>query len=361
MKLALLGISFVAAFTIVAVLWARGIAMGPSAGSAQPSGEPGDVRELAERLLAPPGGGSGSPAIAVELLPGELPPGLDIDLPMPAGSRLVGSAARRAEGALVGVDVVIDAPGQLSDVQAFYRDALETRGWSRAPASIGGPSGGFVPGPPLSAPELSMYCQGESGPMLIASFTSRSRDTVEVRLMTQSPRMFSLGPIPLGAMGGPCSPQASRPSAPFRGPESLPRLVAPPGIQLMVTGGSGGMNLIGSEAVAMTDRSAPDVEAAFTRALVDAGWTRIDGGASRPFAWSLWRVPGEPGGLGVLSALETPGENRVALSLKLYSAGPLVGPPFGPVGTDVAVPMNPALTEQQMAECLANSPDPRLC
>jgi len=124
--------------------------------------------------------------------------------------------------------------------------------------------------------------------------------------------------------------------------EQLPRLAAPSGIQLLPSGGSFGPNMVGSEAVALTGRSAPELESAFAGQLAEAGWTRTAGESGRPLAWSVWEVEGAPGGQGLLVALETPGENRVSLSLRVYRGGPFQNAPtttiVGGGGSDISVP-----------------------
>lgn len=343
-----------------------------SAGHAQQGDQQGDdaalVRELAERLLTGPRGSPspGGQAPTAQLLPGQLPPDLGLDLPMPPGARLLGSLARRFGDRPFNVEVVLDAPGAPSQVLDFYQQELAARGWTSRQEGFRGFPGGFQPGGQFAPPAFNAFCQSETGPLLMLNAVALERGGSDVRLSVQMPGVFP--PAPFGGSFGPCSPPPSTPPVrpPPGGPELLPRLFAPPGVQLMPTGGAGGPNLAGSEALALTDRRAADLAVHFGQQLEEAGWQRVFAGADGPLAWSLWQVPGERGGQGLLVVLESPGENRVALSLRLYTSGPL-GPPFGPpvlLPTPVPpiiVPVSPQLTDRQMAECLANAPDPALC
>jgi len=76
----------------------------------------------------------------------------------------------------------------------------------------------------------------------------------------------------------------------------------------------------------MTDRSAAELATYFAQQLEEAGWVQTAAGAEGALAWSLWDVPGEDAGQGLLLALESPEGDRVVLSLRLYMARP----PFGP-------------------------------
>ncbi len=336
--MAKLAIVLVSVAVAVAVALFSALGQEAGVGQAQPAGD-AVFRELAERLLGGPGP-SAPGGVTVELLPGALPAELGADLPMAPGSRLVGSVARRSAQGLVNAAVVVDSPGAPRDVVAFYREGLAARGWSAPQLPIGGSPGGFQPGPPFAPPEMSLFCQSEDGPMLFLRVGPLRADTSDVRLSMQRPA------APFGAgvsgpfVGGPCQARPEGPSRSPLGVQQLPRLSAPPGIQLLSNGGSFGPNMVASEAVALTDRSAPELEAAFAGQLADAGWTRTAGASGRPLAWSLWEVEGDPGGQGLLVVLETPGENRLALSLRVYRGGPFSTGPMTIVGggSEVSVP-----------------------
>ena len=62
----------------------------------QPAGQTAQLRELAERLLLPPYPSPDGQGRTAHLLPGQLPDTLPLALPVPPGSRLVGSAPSTA-------------------------------------------------------------------------------------------------------------------------------------------------------------------------------------------------------------------------------------------------------------------------
>jgi hypothetical protein len=95
--------------------------------------------------------------------------------------------------------------------------------------------------------------------------------------------------------------------------------------------------MIGSDAVATTDKGANELEAHFARQLEEAGWQQAGAGADGALAWSLWDVPGEDGGQGLLLILQSPDGDRVALSLRLYLARPPFGPPGFPLPSSVTM------------------------
>lgn len=114
----------------------------PGAAIAQesPAEEPPGLRELAERLLLParlPGpatlGPGGSQLVledpAVELRVGEIALELGQDVPLPPGSRVVGSVVRRGGLPLFGlVEVVLDVPGTLQEVTDYFERVYAEQG-----------------------------------------------------------------------------------------------------------------------------------------------------------------------------------------------------------------------------------------
>ena len=298
----------------------------PAPVSAQQAEDPALLRELAERLLArsfpaPPG----DPP-RVRLLPGALPAELPFELPLPPGSRLVGSAVqsrissggeRRGES----IDVVLDAPGAPDDVIDFYDDVLAARGWFFP--GEGRRGGGFQP---TLAPSSRTFCGSESGPVLFVTAHPRATGPNDVRIRVETGTPI---PVPCGGLIRPPEPVATDP---------LPPLFAPPGVQLLHSGGSatlGGPGMRTSDAIAETEMPVPELEAHFARQLVAAGWTRLDGRADGPLAWSTWAVPGEGDWQGFLYVLAGPGPAHRSLHVQATSLaqqtlpgeGIRIGPP----------------------------------
>jgi hypothetical protein len=277
---------------------------GPPVLRAGEGGDPALLRELAERLLSPPPNVRGDTPRA-RLFPGALPPGVELDLPMPPGGRLIGSVQRDTPGPqtnVVRIEVVLDARGTPAELAAFYRSALGERGWF-APPSGGPPAGGFQP---TAGPPYPVFCASSTGPFLNLSAYPVRGGPSEVRLS------IVIGePGPCGEMPPP--PPVSR--IPF---ELLPALTAPDGVEVTnaITGPTW-PGTVSSDAIAETDLSTTALEAHFAAQLAAAGWTRVDGGAQGRLAWSVWQVPGEGEWEGFLYVLDGPGAGRRSLHLQV--------------------------------------------
>ncbi len=284
------------------------------------------LRELAERLLTPPGGPPGQPLPTPQLLPGALPADLPLALPVPPGGRLVGSVARRAGGTLVGAEVVVDAPGAAADVAAFYEGAFGPQGWTPAPLGGPGPPFGFQPS---GAATFRFFCAppGVQGSLNLQALP-REAPLSDLRL-----RLDLTNPGPCGQGAG-----APRPGLP-PGADRLPLLVAPAGAQVSPGGGGGGGNRFASDALAATELPVAALHDAYAAQLAAVGWTRVAGGADGPLAWSTWRLPGAGAFVGFLYVLQGAGERQ--RELHVQAAAPYPG---GPGGTPPSAPPGPAPT-----------------
>lgn len=294
---------------------------------AQQQSDPAALRELAQRLLAPPVAGPNGQPQMVELFVGQLPSDLPLALPTPPNGRLVGSDAHRAGTQPISWTIVFDAPGASADVNTFYQQQLPGLGWTPAPSHPGAQRGGFQP--TLNTIPL-MFCQKSSGPSLTVNAIARPNLPTDVR-------------VSVYASAGPC---ASSPGAPGQPPgeDRLPALTAPAGVQVQTTSG-GGPNRFTSDATAITDQSVTTLEAHFAQLLQAAGWTRVAGGANGPLAWSTWTVPGDGGYEGFLYAMDAPGQNRKDLHVQVESAasqGGWVG--YAPAATAAPAPIIPTPT-----------------
>src|SRR5437879_1755791 len=273
------------------------------------SAQTGDATtELASRLLAPsylPDGGT----YEVKLFPTQLPPDPKIDLPQPAGARLVGSALRLHNGTAASLDAVIDVPVGTSDVAGFYDRELGKLGWSPAPNRGPTSQGGFI----QAFPGISrMYCKGEQPPWYSVNIFTPPATPIDVRAHVE----FTNPCVPAGtSYMGPCSAQPQGVQV-GGGLNKLPALKAPDGVVLR--GGMGGMSgndRQSSEAGATTKLSASDLEASFAQQLAAAGWTKLAHGADGPVAWSTWKIPGDGDWRGLLFINET-GSDRRSLTVR---------------------------------------------
>lgn len=283
-----------------------GVSGGPAVSRAEEGEDPALLRELAERLLSPPPPPGAREAPRARLFPGALPPALELDLPVPPGSRLIGSVRHGVPGPqkVESVEVVLDAPGSPAEVAAFYQGALGERGWS-TPARGEPPTGGFQP---TAGPKYRQFCAGPAGPFLNLNVFPVPGGLNDVRLN-----------IVVGAPG-PCGEPPPRAQIPF---ELLPALTAPEGVDLTgVATGPSRPGALTSDAVAETDLSPAALEAHFAAQLAAAGWTRVDGAARGRLAWSVWQVPGEGEWEGLLYVLEGPGSGRRSLHLQVATPRP---------------------------------------
>ena len=271
-----------------------------SSGTAPQSG---DTTELASRLLLPPYLSQDGATYELRMYAGTLPPDPKIDLPRPAGTRLVGATLRLRNNVPASLDAVMDVPASAGDVPAFFERELTKLGWSQAPNRGGGQSGGFVSAPIGSS---KTYCKGESPPWYSVSVFTPAGAPIDVRAHVD---LINPNPFPGGF--GPCS-QPPGPQ-PMNGLNKLPPLRAPAGVVMRGSGGGGGNDRQSSEATATSKTSAVDLETAFAQQLVAAGWSRIAGATSGPIALSTWKLPGDGDWRGLLLVNELSGETRSLL------------------------------------------------
>lgn len=291
---------------------------GPPAARGQQPEDPALLRELAERLLSPPVPLPTGEVPRVRLLPGALPAELPFELPLPPGSRLIGSTVGPSFAggpepvpSGLGITAVLDAPGTAADIFGFYRSALGGRGWFEPAFGPfdGRPPGGFLPSFPITS--SSAFCSSPRGPWLFVAVRSQASGPSDVRIHVETGT-----PGPCGGPPGPGRPPSPEPP----GFELLPPLTAPPGVQVAPRGSGGGDDFVESRAIAVTDMRAADLEAHYAQQLAAAGWTRLAGSVEGPVAWSVWAVPGEGNWHGFLFVLEVPGESRRSLHLEVASA-----------------------------------------
>jgi hypothetical protein len=281
--------------------------IGAGAPQAAPSGDEAKYHELAERLLTfgySPGG-----AASVTLLPAALPTDLAITLPNVSGARLIGSSVQ-TRGTDRSANIVVDAPGDPQQVATAYEQGFKDQGWSAPSGDVGvSVAGGFQGATP---PVSKLLCKGDSA-YLSVSVATRSGQPNDVRISVQ-PNVSNQG-------GSPC---AARSRPPGSG-NHLPALRPPDGATLLGGGGgsggsfsnagSGSINRQTSEATATTTLSAGELEAAFAKQLLAAGWTRTAGRDDGPLAWSTW-ASSEAGWSGTLIVSDTTAKDRRSLLLR---------------------------------------------
>ena len=308
------------------------------------NGDEPALRELAARLLAPPYP-SDLPAAKSEkpeLFVGHLPDNLPVEVPIPDGATVVGSAVHKPPRGGRFVEIVLDAAPPAERFRDAYRRHLLAAGWSEEddwPVSRG-----FAPrGLPL------FFRLARRFPRLRRRFRLNRQEIPPIfRLGARDPKLTFMA--------------ADRPGAPSDARISLlvaqrepwlhsdiawtiiPRLSSPPDVtgrpEVARTnvlhpppdatgkpwGGGNPYEPDGAYSYA-TLRVGLDLAALadhYTAQLEDAGWTRTDGGQSGPQAWSAWTLSDEKGRpwAGTLTALRlsrTPEEAPVRYLLQIHA------------------------------------------
>lgn len=261
----------------------------------------------------------------VQILAGQLPEDMPVELPMPRDAEVVGSVARGDQN----VEIILDVPGEPQSVLDAYEEQLVAAGW-REPELDGPSGGGFVPPDGAFA---SLFCrEGEEPYLTVSVFPLDDGDMSDVRVsLNSAPEGFST----------PCEEQMVPPGPP--GVQGLiPRLEAPRGATMLEGGeGGGGGNSWYSSSTLETEMSVADLEEHYRAQLEDAGWSREDSGAGGPAAWSTWTFTDEGDRWsGVFLALDIPEqEDTRFLYLRIQRLdGESAGSPSGPTGIQFITP-----------------------
>jgi hypothetical protein len=234
------------------------------------------LRELAGRLLTHP---SPYGPTTAELFLEELPLDAPAELPVPGDLKLLGSLARRRDGDLIGLEVILDGAKPVSDFLAGYERELESRGWRRFEQFHHQP-GGFDAGWHMGPAAILVNESAVSALFIGARQVESGRSEVGLRYDRENAANM---------MNNQQGPGAQPP-----GWDVLPELRPPPGLKLQPLGSHGGGGSWTSEARAQTEMPVPELEAHFAKQLAAAGWRRIGGAADETVGWSNWEMP-KPG------------------------------------------------------------------
>ncbi len=240
----------------------------PAPSSSSPSaGREAALRELALRLLRSPAPGA-PPPHETQLLPGALPPNLLTELPLPPGTRVVGSLVS------VPMQIVLDVPLPPPSVLTFYREQLPLLGWSEL-EPMGRRPGGFVD-QQLARTQMVQFTR-EATLLFVNASPSDDRPT-DVGILFR-PQM------PVGDFGvGPKRYEHRSID------ELIPPLYPPPHSRQEHTGG-GGTSQDWSSAVALeTDLDLASMVAHYEQQLTDGAWMRRGGETCDRTASSVWAV-----------------------------------------------------------------------
>jgi hypothetical protein len=260
--------------------------------SPNPNLNESDLLELALRLATYPGDSSTQHA---QLLPGQLPDQLPVDIPFPEGSRVLGSLIRNPES----IDMLLDTYLPPEQVLIFYRQRMEALGWQTTDIfqpnrggfmSSGSRSRGgnetFYKG--LRDPSLSVYGLGISSAWVDEFNRNRSGPVLTVNAYPGKGNMTDLrlnlnmnGPFP----PGPPRHMRGRPSRIL-----LPAVEAPEGA--IQGGGSagGGPDGAHADATLVTHADLSTLAAHYKTQLEQAGCVLTEEGQNGPLAWNTWTL-----------------------------------------------------------------------
>lgn len=212
-----------------------------------------------------------NPHVLFDQLPKELPP----DIPLPEGSRVLGTLIRWPEYATSVLDV--DLPAE--QVLDFYRERMQAAGWQESELLKGLRPGGFTH-PGLGLDTRATFCRSSRGPGLTVIAQPRGDASTDLHLE-------------IDLSGQTCAQQTRMGRMMGRGmgmQEMIPRLDPPPGGRQMPNGGGGGID--GYHMNATLELDAPmdlaKLAAHYATQLERAGWMRDTEEQSGPIALNTW-------------------------------------------------------------------------
>jgi len=297
---------------VIAVLAAVPSASGGTAVRAD-QGSDASLQELAQRYLQQANGGQ------VELLPGQVPASLPVALPLPAGNRLIGTIIRHPTMQQTTWDVFLDVPGTPGDATTYFTRELRGSGWATPTpfdyTAYYVPSG-FRDQRPTVPP---------ASPAPTPTRTSNTSVQMPVQLCQSSGTGITLNARPLPDTITGVTVQVTMPAYYCTQNRPTPGTLPRPPLPALTGPMDASVSTINyedvgdgvSDATIISDSSPAELEAAYGKQLVAAGWTRISGDARGPLAWSLWSTPS--GKQGYLSVLEIAGQGARDLHIQIDS------------------------------------------
>jgi hypothetical protein len=241
-----------------------------------PTNDEASLHELALALLMAryPYAAEGEP----QLLLGALPPDFPADIPLPAGSRVIGSLVADKPIVILNTDQDDEA------VIAFYEEQLAALGWIMPEPSLPERHGGFLEsGPSIVGriPRQGTALYRNDGPSLqISAYkTPNGHTRVQLTLTPNGAREWRRSHRNMG-----------RPDEMYG---MLPPIEPPPNTQQYQGGGSMGSDNIEVEARIESPLDLSTLAAHYTAQLEQGGWQRINGEENGPVAWSTWTFENE--------------------------------------------------------------------
>jgi hypothetical protein len=261
----------------------------------EPNANASLLRELALRLATYPA----DPRVDdPQLLVGQIPPNLSIEVPIPAGSRILGSLLRSKEN----IDIVLDCALSPDEVVQFYKERLAAAGWNEL-ETMRPHHGGFVhSGMPMLLNHI-VFCGGTQGPAFTVNASEGKNSRTNVRIELNGSSEFS-----------PCA-QPNR--MPYRMmhrqfQDLIPPLYPPKGARQQGGWGGGGSSHWHSNSTLEANADLPALAAHYNSQLAQGGWTLSGEGQSGPLARSTWTFQDEDKEpwRGLFFILGVPGKDR---------------------------------------------------
>ncbi len=227
-------------------------------------------------------------------------PSLPVTLPLPEGSRVLGTLIHGPERA----EIILDVPLSAEQVVAYYKERLDADGWTEPDTFRGHRQSGFTHARfPGEMNSITLCKDADTPGFNIQAFSGRGAMT-DVRIDIS------------GGEFSPCSQQ--------RGPKSsrrmehhgfydlIPQLAPPEGAKQTGGGGSGGQDNASSSASLETDVELAALIPHYTKQIEAAGWIKQDEGQSGPLAWNAWKFQDEDNEpwRGFFFILKSPGKQR---------------------------------------------------
>lgn len=230
-----------------------------------------ELNRLVKRYLTYPG----TPYGELEILVGELPSGLPVDVPIPEDAEVIGSIVRSDK--YKSIQIMLDVPQQPDEIIEFYRDCLTEKGWEE----MAQPSpSGFVS--PMMRSRVN-FCYGGKISLNLYAYPTEEGKPTDVRLHVnddpQSYKAYTEEPVRPGVLPG----------------DILPALLAPEGAIHHGGGAGGSHDRWYSQAMLETSFSTEELQAHYKAQLLEAGWKLKEEGAGETIAWSTWSVADDSG------------------------------------------------------------------
>ncbi len=251
----------------------------------QASGSGRAIGELAERLLWPyyyPDRHLGKPdsgPIQLRLVAGRIPGPLPVDIPIPNSSRIIGCLVLPQR-----IAAVLDVDLPIEDIITFYTERLTSAGWSQL-ESLGSMRGGFIREQEKRQEKRTVnisFCQGEKGPALHISATSRKKKPTDVHVTldvdsNHSPCSSSLNPL-MKAI-----------------PNVLPRLAPPLHSEIPSRSSGSSSTYAHSETNLISKLDLAAVHDHYAEQLETHGWKHQSRDQAGTVFWSTWTLEAEDG------------------------------------------------------------------